>query len=129
MTTEFISVDEVLALHAQQLQRFGGAAGLRDHKLLESAVAQPQATFDGAFLHHDLFEMAAAYLYHLVRNHAFVDGNKRTGLLAALTFLDLDGAPIQCGTDALYDMTMAVAQGRLHKAQVAEVLRRLASAP
>ncbi|HYQ81440.1 MAG TPA: Fic family protein, partial [Anaeromyxobacteraceae bacterium] len=72
----FLTLDEVLALHADQIGRYGGSPGLRDLGLLESALAAPRATFGGEHLHGSLPEMAAAYLFHLVRNHPFVDGNK-----------------------------------------------------
>ena len=91
----FLNVDDVLDLHAAQLELYGGGAGLRDRGLLESAVAQPQTSIGGAFVHDGLFAMAAAYLFHIVSNHPFVDGNKRTGLLAALVFLDLNGIAIE----------------------------------
>src|SRR5215471_18998527 len=68
---EFLTVDDVLELHAVQLTRYGGARGLRDRALLESAMAQPMASFGGTWLHPDLWSMAAAYLYHLVQNHPF----------------------------------------------------------
>lgn len=126
MTWQFLTVADVVELHRLQLLRFGGANGIRDVGLLESAVAQPAAGFGGVYLNPGLFEMAAAYLYHVVRNHAFVDGNKRTGLLAALVFLDLNGVVIDQGTEALYAMTLAVAEGRLGKGAVAEELQRLA---
>ena len=126
MTPEFLSVEDVLDLHAGQLERFGGGTGIRDIGLLESAVAQPQAMFGGEFLHADLFEMAAAYLFHLVSNHPFVDGNKRTGLLAALVFLDLNGVTLDYGSEGLYSVTMAVASGQMPKTQVAQELRRIA---
>lgn len=72
--------------------------------------------------------MAAAYLFHIVSNHPFVDGNKRTGLLTALVFLDLNGIAIEHGSDELYVLTMAVAEGKLTKSAIAEELRRLAGA-
>jgi hypothetical protein len=81
----------VLALHDDQLRLFGGSAGVRDRGALESAVATPEATFDDEFLHEDLFQMAAAYAFHIAENQPFVDGNKRTGLNAALVFLDVNG--------------------------------------
>ena len=82
----FLDVDDVLEIHAAQLEVYGGGAGLRDRGLLESAVAQPQSSFDGELVHEGLFAMAAAYLFHIVSNHPFVDGNKRTGMLAAIVF-------------------------------------------
>jgi death-on-curing protein len=125
---EFLTVDDVVELHAGQLARYGGAAGLRDEALLESAVAQPQASFGGEWLHPDLWMMAAAYLFHLVQNHPFVDANKRTGLLSALVFLALNGIVLDQATPALYDLTVAVADGRLDKPAIAAALRQLAAA-
>lgn len=123
---EFLTVKLVLALHQRQLDRFGGGAGLRDRGLLESAVAQPQASFDGTYVHEGLFAMAAAYLFHLVSNHPFVDGNKRAGLLAALVFLDLNGISLLADSEAIYSLTMGVAEGRIDKAAVAAELERIA---
>jgi death-on-curing protein len=126
MTPEFLTVEDVVEIHALQFERFGGSAGIRDQGLLESAVAQPQMTFGGQFVHADLFAMAAAYLFHLVQGHAFVDGNKRVGLLAALVFLDINGISIERGSETLYELTLAVAEGRTDKEEVAGVLRRVA---
>jgi death-on-curing protein len=121
----FLTVEQVLVLHQRQLDRFGGGAGLRDPGLLESAVAQPQASFGGELAHDGLFAMAAAYLFHIVSNHPFVDGNKRVGLLAAATFLHLNGIPILHSSEALYELTMGVAEGRIDKAAVAVELERV----
>jgi death on curing protein len=129
VTPEFLTLEDVLDLHRLQLERYGGGSGLRDKNLLESALAQPQAEFGGEFLHPDLFEMAAAYLFHLVSNHPFVDGNKRTGLLAALVFLELNGFVLSQGTADLYDLTLAVAEGRIEKPAIAAELLRLAGLP
>lgn len=126
VTPDFLDLEDVLELHTLQLARYGGADGVRDRGLLESAVAQPQTTFDGAFLHDGVFAMAAAYLFHIVQNHPFVDGNKRTGLLAALVFLDLNGISIVHGSPGLFDLTLGVAEGRIAKAEAAEILRRIA---
>ena len=124
--TNFLDIDDVLELHALQLARYGGADGLRDRGLLESAIAQPQATFDSVFVHDGLFEMGAAYLFHIVQRHPFVDGNKRTGLLASLVFLDLNGVSIDHDSRDLYDLTMGIAEGRITKADTAEALQRIA---
>ena len=83
----FLTVDEVLEIHSQQIELYGGSEGIRDFAPLESAIATPQATFNGEFLHPDIPAMAAAYLFHLCQNHAFVDGNKRVAANAAITFL------------------------------------------
>lgn len=122
----FVDVEDVIEIHATQLEVHGGAPGLRDRGLLESAVAQPQASFGGELAHPGLFAMAAAYLFHIVSNHPFVDGNKRTGLLVALVFLDLNGITVDHPSEALYELTMSVAEGRLQKAAVAGELERIA---
>jgi death-on-curing protein len=122
----FLTVADVLELHALQLERFGGGAGIRSLPLLESAVAQPEASFGGAYLHADAFEMAAAYLFHIVPNHPFVDGNKRAGLLAALVFLDLNGHRLATADARLYELTMNEAAGSADKIAAAALLRVLA---
>ena len=123
---EFLDLDEVLELHALQLDEYGGLSGVRDQGLLESAIEQPRATAFGELLHGDLFEMAAAYLFHIVKNHAFLDGNKRTALLAALVFLDINGVSLERDDERLYELTMAGAEGRADKRQIADALRTLA---
>ena len=122
MNPEFLDVDDVLELHATLIVEHGGSDGIRDRGLLESAVAQPMASFGGEFLHQDLFEMAAALLVSLVGNHPFVDGNKRTGLAAMLMFLELNEYSVD-ESHALVDITLAVASGSMSKAQVAQLLR------
>ena len=124
--TEFIDVEDVMELHATQLAVYGGSAGLRDRGLLESAVAQAQTSFGGELAHDGLFAMAAAYLFHIVSNHPFVDGNKRTGMLSAVVFLDVNGISIAHPSDALYELTMGVAEGRIDKGAVAVELERIA---
>lgn len=125
MSPEFLTVDDVLEIHAIQIELFGGSAGVRDGALLESALAQPPAAFGDEYLHDDLFEMAAAYLFHISSNHPFVDGNKRVALAAALVFLKLNGVVVRHGTDALYELTMAVARGELEKPGIAARLLAL----
>ena len=122
----FLELDDVLTLHDLHLQRYGVSAGIRDRGLLESAVAQARASFGGEFLHADLAAMAA-YLVSIVKNHPFIDDNKRAGLASALTFLDLNEFAIDHSSAVLYDTTMAVAEGRLDKDGLAEVFRGLAS--
>lgn len=123
---EFLDVEDVLELHATQLEVFGGSDGLRDRGLLESAVGQPQSSFGGQFVHEGLFAMAAAYLFHITSNHPFVDGNKRAGLLSALVFLDVNGISIEQPSEALYELTMGVAEGRLEKPAITAELERIA---
>jgi death-on-curing protein len=127
MTPEFLELDEVLALHARQLERHGGAAEVRAEGSLSSAVAMPTQTFAGEFLHADLFEMAAAYAFHIAQNQPFVDGNKRTGLCAALVFLALNGRMLKDPADRLGDAMIAVAERRLDKRGLALELGQLAA--
>jgi death-on-curing protein len=125
----FLDVEDVLLIHEEQLPRYGGSPGIRDRGLLESAVAMPRATAGGEFAHEDLFAMAAAYAFHLAQNQPFVDGNKRTGLLAALVFLDFNGVEIADPKGRLYDAMISMAERRLDKAGMARLLRELAAAP
>ncbi len=120
---DFLSLEDVLTLHADQVALYGGDQGVRDLGLLESAIAQPQATFGGECLHKDLFEMAAAYLFHTVQNHPFLDGNKRTGAVAALVFLDINGVEVTAPKGSVYAVTMSVANGQAGKAEVAAFFR------
>jgi len=115
----FLTLDEVLSLHEDQIRRYGGSGGVRDLGLLQSAIGNVMATFDGAFLHQSLFEMAAAYLFHICRNHPFVDGNKRTAVAAALIFLEMNGVEIDAGEKDFYDLAIGVAEGKVTKAAVA----------
>ena len=125
----FLEVEDVLLIHEEQLARYGGAGGIRDPGLLESAVAMPRATVGGEYAHQDLFVMAAAYAFHIAQNQPFVDGNKRTGLLAALVFLDLNGISIADPEGRLYEAMIAIAERRIDKPALAAVLRELGSKP
>jgi death-on-curing protein len=115
----FLTLDEILSLHEDQIRRHGGSTGVRDLGLLQSAIGTVTATFDGSFLHETLFEMAAAYLFHISRNHPFIDGNKRTAIAAALTFMEMNGVEIDADENALYDLVIGIAAGKLTKADAA----------
>ena len=88
MEFRFLTLEDVLELHEMQLNSYGGATGIRDLGLLKSAVMTPQASFGSEYVHAGVFEMAAAYAFHVAENQPFVDGNKRTALACALVFLD-----------------------------------------
>jgi death-on-curing protein len=120
---EFLSLAEVLEIHRDQIDRYGGSPGIRDMGLLLSALAVPAVTFGGSFLHADLFEMAAAYLFHIVRNHPFIDGNKRTGAVAALVFFSLNDIEIEADEDSFEKMVLAVAADKADKRAVTEFFR------
>ena len=122
-TPIFLGIDEVIALHDLQLDHFGGLEGLRDRGLLESAVAMPQAGFGEHFVHADIYEMAAAYLFHLVKNHPFLDGNKRVGFHAAYVFLRMNGIELELIQADAYDLVIATAEGRADKATIAAAFR------
>lgn len=119
----FLTMEEVLEIHEDQITNYGGSLGIRDQGLLESALAQPQASFSGEYLHKDIFEIAAAYGYHLVENHPFTDGNKRLGIVSALVFLDLNGIEIEVENDILERFTLDLAAGKVAKEQLAEFFR------
>ena len=124
MSLIFLGLDEVIEIHRDQIERYGGHPGVRDMGLLQSAIAMPQASHGGKYLHADLFEMAAAYLFHIVQNHPFVDANKRVGVVAALVFLALNGLEVNVPNEALFQTVLAVAQRKLGKDAIAEFLRR-----
>ncbi|MFO7686935.1 MAG: type II toxin-antitoxin system death-on-curing family toxin [Desulfobacterales bacterium] len=126
MDPVFLSLVEVLEIKQDQVARYGGASGIRDIELLKSALGMPSATYGGQFLHTDIFEIAAAYLFHLVKNHPFVDGNKRTGAVAALVFLALNNFDFDAPEDDFAEMVLAVVRGDLDKADVAVFIRRFA---
>src|SRR5580700_11411797 len=118
-----LTIEDVLEAHEEQIRRHGGSPGVRDIGLLESAVNAAVATFGGQFLHDDLFDMAGAYLFYLVKNHAFIDGNKRAGLTAALVFLDLNGFGVPEEESVLTALVLDVACDRVSKGQVADYFR------
>ena len=124
MEPDFLGLDDLLEIHADQIARYGGSPGVRDRGLLESALAMPRAGAGGSYFHEGLHEMAAAYLFHIVQNHPFVDGNKRTGAMAAIVFLLMNGRTLAASNPALERQVREVAEGRADKAAVAEFLRR-----
>jgi death-on-curing protein len=123
MRPEFLTLDEALEIHRDQIARYGGTMGVRDMGLLQSALAQPQATFGGQFLHANLFEMAAAYLFHIVQNHPFIDGNKRVGAAASVVFLLLNDCDIKATNNELVSLVLDVACGIADKDRIATFFR------
>ena len=123
MEPTFLDLTDVIAIHRDQVERYGGSFGIRDVGLLESAIAMPAAGFGSQFLHKDIYEMAAACLFHLVQNHPFVDGNKRVGAMAAYAFLDVNGIELIADPDEYTNLVLSVAKGEANKAAIAEFLR------
>jgi len=114
----FIPKKVILFSHDQLIQRYGGSTGIRDMKLLESALEQPKATFGGPYLHDTIFKMAAAYGYHLCNNHPFIDGNKRISLVAMDIFLQQNGYEIVATEKETYKVIMRLSTGNLSKEQL-----------
>lgn len=123
--TSFLSLDDVLAIHQLQIETYGGQSGVRDLNLVESAVAMPQAGFGDILVHETIAEQSAAYLFHLNKNHGFIDGNKRVALHCCLLFLEYNGAPISARfMEQMTALSLDVANGRVSKPQVIEVMQR-----
>ncbi len=121
----FLTLAEVVEIHSDQIKHYGGTTVIRDLHLLQSALAQPEASFGGEWLHEDIFEMGAAYAFHLCQNHPFFDGNKRTALAASLTFLKLNGIAVLDPKQRLVDAVLLMADGKLNKKEFAKILREL----
>lgn len=122
---EFLSVADVLQIHEEQIESYGGIRGIRDERLLESAVMTAQASFGGEYLHVNLFEMAAAYAFHIAENQPFLDGNKRTALVAYLVFLDINGLVILDAEMQLYSAMISIANKQMDKYVFAKLLEQL----
>lgn len=120
----FLTLGQVERYHDRSLREHGGLEGVRDAGLLDSALAAAQSAY--YYGGGDLFEIAAAYAFHLAESQAFLDGNKRTATLAALGFLHINGVAIRTNTEMLYNAMIAIAEKRLNKAGLAGILRRLA---
>ncbi|MGE3312575.1 MAG: type II toxin-antitoxin system death-on-curing family toxin [Limisphaerales bacterium] len=121
----FLTLEQVEAIHRLALDLYGGQDGVRDPSGLESAVMHPlNVWFYGQ---GDLFDVAAAYAFHIAQSQAFLDGNKRTAVGAALTFLEGSGVEIPEATDAIYDVLIGIAERRLEKSHLAALFRHLAN--
>lgn len=120
----FLSIEDVLAMHDLLLNEFGGAVGIRSHNLLVSAIAQPQASWGGCYLHDDIFLMAAAYAFHIIKNHPFVDGNKRTGIFSAVNFLERNNYEVDFVKGDLYQIAIDVATSELSKKKLAKIFEK-----
>lgn len=121
----FLTLAEVIDIHSNQMRLYGGLPGIRDINLLSSAIAMPHASFHGEYLHNDICEMAAAYAFHISKNHPFVDGNKRTALVSALVFPELNGISISDSQGKLYYAMLDLSTGKLNKSEFASILRKL----
>ena len=121
----YISLEVVLEIHQRQLREFGGADGVRNRSGLESAVETPKSTFDGQDLYPTIYSKAVAYAFHIAEAQAFVDGNKRTALDVALTFLSINGCEISDERMELFDAMIAIAEHKMSKEDLAQLFERL----
>jgi len=124
MDLYFLTLDDVLEIHSDQIRRYGGKRGVRDQNLLLSALAQPGARYESRFLHETAYSKAAAYLYHICQNHPFIDGNKRVAAVSALMFLAMNELPIDYSEMELEQIVQSVAEGKTKKDEIAIFLSR-----
>jgi len=127
VATRFIPNRIVATIHSDLLQRYGGRPGLRDPGLLDSALAQPKITVGGKFVHKTLFDKAAAYGFHVRKNHPFVDGNKRVAFVLMDIFLQKNGWEVTSNEEEAYSMMISLASGKLSKAQLSKWLKKHSS--
>jgi death-on-curing protein len=132
VTTLFLTYEEVIEIHADQVARYGGSGGVRDEGLLRSALAQPEGIFGDDLLHPAVEAQAGAYLFHLVKNHPFIDGNKRAGVVCSLVFLDINGYELDPNLDDVdgatgrthfEEVVVAVAAGNMSKEELIAFLK------
>ncbi|MFA6402884.1 MAG: type II toxin-antitoxin system death-on-curing family toxin [Salinivirgaceae bacterium] len=118
----FLELDRIVQLNKLAIKTFGGDQGIRDRGLIESAIIQPQASFGGEYLHQNIFQMAAAYYFHISECQGFSDGNKRTGFLAMFSFLRLNGCDFIIPDDYLWPILIEVAEGKKDKNNLSDFL-------
>ena len=121
---KYLTAEQVLFIHARLIDETGGSHGVRDLGLLESAVARPQATFDDKELHPDLFIKAAALMHAIIPNHPFMDGNKRTGTVAAGIFLKINGYTLNAKNRELESFALSVVVSKISLTEIADWLRQ-----
>lgn len=119
----FLSIEEVIQIHDDLVSEYGGLHGIRDMGLLISAIEMPKTMMFGEYLHESIFDKAAAYLFHIVCNHAFVDGNKRTGAAATLIFLHQNGSRAKFDMHEYEELVCGVAQSKISKEEISRFLQ------
>lgn len=120
---KFFTVEQVIEIHDAFLEDHGGLPGIRDKGLLISAVEMPRASMFGEYLHKTIYDKAAAYLFHIVQNHPFNDGNKRTGALTTILFIEENGIKIAFSDQDYEEFVVSVAQGQKNKEEIAYFLK------
>ncbi|KKP27328.1 MAG: Death-on-curing family protein [candidate division TM6 bacterium GW2011_GWF2_30_66] len=124
---KFITIDDAKDIYNGLIQKYGGTYGIRDEGLLDSAINTPSATFSSQYLHSDIYEMASAYAYHIIKNHPFVDGNKRAGIAIAIIFLAINDIEIEMTNEELYELTIKIATSEISKQEIANTFRKKTS--
>lgn len=114
INTVFLTFEQVLAIHDNQIELYGGSHGIRELSLLESAVMRPQTTFAGRDLYPTLFEKAAVLMHSLIMNHPFLDGNKRTGTVSALSFFEINGFRISSKQSELKQLSLKIESKKIN---------------
>ena len=120
----FFSLNTAMSIHQDLVDTYGGSQGVRDKELLISALAQVKSTFNGEYLHKSIYEMAAAYLFHIIQNHPFIDGKKRTGIMLAMIFQSLHGIDMNCEEKQLDQYVFRVANGKESKKEISSWLEK-----
>lgn len=120
----FINIEDAIDFHTEIINEFGGSHGIRDMGLLISAIEMPKASMFGEYLHPTIFDQAAAYLYHITCNHAFIDGNKRTATVTALTFLMTNEIVLQYDSMELEELVIRTARGDAKKEEIAAFFQK-----
>jgi len=119
----FFDLEEVIRIHDKQILIFGGATGIRDQNLLISAINMPQCGVGGSYLYSDIYQMAAAYMYYIIKNHPFIDGNKRTGVVVGLAFLVANKIEVRLSQEQVFDYALQIATSKLSIEELATLLR------
>lgn len=117
--TKYLTIDQVIEIHDESIKTYGGLPGLRDKNLLLSALDAPKASLFGKEMYPSYYEKGAAYLYHLILNHPFFDGNKRTGYVSLLVFYEVNNYDLIISREALEILVLEIANGKLRKEQIA----------
>ncbi len=123
----FLHLDDILEIHHDQIEKYGGHSGIRDIGLLQSAIEMPASGFGEEYHHADIYEMALAYLFHIIQNHPFIDENKRTGAVATIVFLILNGVELHADEEEFEKIVLAVAEGKGAKEKISTFLKKHSS--
>lgn len=122
--TKFLRIEEVIYFHDWLIEKYGGLPGIRDLGLLASAIAIAQQSYMGEELHRTLWEKAAAYFFHIIKNHPFLDGNKRTGVFVCLIFLERNNVTINFDENILEELAVSIASNKISKTELAIILEK-----